>query len=103
MARCVCGLVVYYLSEWVQVVSLTARMTAWMLVVLSVCWECVRLLCASCIKVDVCCRMLHMFHVLQLLINLLLNLNIVFSINCYYHNIYTFTENMWISNFNLCD
>ena len=43
------------------------------------------------------------FHVLQLLINLLLNLNIVFSINCYYHNIYTFTENMWISNFNLCD
>ena len=61
MAQCVCGLVVYYLSEWVQVVSLTARMTAWMLVVLSVCWECVRLLCASCIKVDVCCRILHMF------------------------------------------
>ena len=34
------------------------------------------------------------FHVLQLLINLLLNLNIVFSINCCYHNTYTFTEKM---------
>ena len=37
MAQCVCGLVVYYLGECVQVVSLTAHRTAQMLVVLSVC------------------------------------------------------------------
>ena len=43
MAQCVCGLVVYYLGECVQVVSLTVRRTARMLVVLSVCWECVHL------------------------------------------------------------
>ena len=34
------------------------------------------------------------FNVLQLLINLLLNFTIVFSINCCYHNTYNFNENI---------
>ena len=37
---------------------------------------------------------LNFIHGLQLLINLLLNLSIVFSINCCYHNTYNLNENM---------
>ena len=42
-------------------------------------------LCASCIKVYLCFEFYKCFHVLRLLIKLLLNFTIVFSINyCYY-------------------